>query len=301
MKKLFITLMLMLTMMFCMTSNVSAETYSGNCGYDLKWTMNTDTGVLHIFGTGDMIDYSQSGAPWYSYRDSITSVVVDNGCTHIGSWAFGFLQKLTTANLPNSVTTLGHNAFRNCSKLVSCPLPDYLTTIKEDAFWACSNLYKVTFANNTRIIGHTAFGYCNSLRSVKLPASVEELKFCAFYWHKNSGYPVLEQVVIMNPNCKINDYAYLGRPGVCTIYGEKGSTAHTYAITQGYNFDTLGNEKPEPSIFKDVRSDAYYAAPIEWAVNNGITAGITPTTFEPETAVPEVRLYASYTVPIIKL
>lgn len=395
MKKLFFTLMLTLTMMFCMAMNVSAETYSGLCGYELKWNLNTDTGVLHITGTGDMTNYSLGGTPWYSYRNKITSVVVDDGCTYIGNWAFGYLEKLKTASLPNSVTSLGTAAFRSCSKMTSCPLPDYLTKINDDAFWACgslqgidlpatlesigqrafldcrsittvhvpgsvtslyygtfgecsklstitlgegvtnlgeavfrgsaittlnipstvytigrdcfkgctsletvtmmgceiigesafrdcSRLRKVTFAPNTRILEYTSFGYCNSLISVRLPASVTEIKYGAFAWHQNSGYPVLEQVVILNPKCNINAYASLGRPGVCTIYGEKGSTAHDYAIAHGYNFDTLGNEKPEPSIFKDVRSDAYYAAPIEWAVNTGITAGITPTTFEPE-------------------
>lgn len=396
MKKTFITMLLLLTLMLCMTSNVSAASYSGSCGYDLKWTLNTDTGVLYISGSGDMIDYKQSGAPWYSYRNNITSVVVDSGCTRIGSWAFGFLEKLTTAKLPNTVTTLGEDAFRNCTKLVSCPLPDYLTEIGQDAFWSCvsmkgldlpatlesigqraflncesittahipggvttlyygtfaecnklatvtlgegvtnisegvfkesalltinlpstinkiglnafkdckslqvvtmmgcevigqsafsgcSSLRKLTLAPNTKELGHSCFAYCNALTSVRIPKSVTKISYGAFYWHKNSGYPALEQVVILNPDCEINDYAYLGREGICTIYGEYGSTAHDYAITQGYNFELLGNEKPEPSIFKDVSSSAYYAKPVEWAVNNGITAGITPVTFEPET------------------
>ena len=44
--------------------------------------------------------------------------------------------------------------------------------------------------------------------------------------------------------------------------------------------------KPEPSStkhpFKDVNAKAYYYKAMLWAVENGITAGMTPTTFEPE-------------------
>ena len=36
--------------------------------------------------------------------------------------------------------------------------------------------------------------------------------------------------------------------------------------------------------FRDVAADAYYAQAIEWAVENGVTAGTTATTFDPDTA-----------------
>ena len=41
--------------------------------------------------------------------------------------------------------------------------------------------------------------------------------------------------------------------------------------------------EPEPSTgFTDVADNAWYAAPVTWAVENGITAGVTPTTFGPD-------------------
>ena len=36
--------------------------------------------------------------------------------------------------------------------------------------------------------------------------------------------------------------------------------------------------------FTDVASDAYYAAPVAWAVEKGITKGVTETTFAPNIA-----------------
>ena len=41
-------------------------------------------------------------------------------------------------------------------------------------------------------------------------------------------------------------------------------------------------EEPNASGFTDVSDDAWYAGPVIWAVENGITAGTTPTTFGPE-------------------
>ncbi|MDE7242525.1 MAG: S-layer homology domain-containing protein, partial [Oscillospiraceae bacterium] len=35
------------------------------------------------------------------------------------------------------------------------------------------------------------------------------------------------------------------------------------------------------SAFADVDSGAYYAAAVDWAVENGITMGTTPSTFSP--------------------
>ena len=52
-----------------------AATYNGTCGADLTWTLDTETGVLLIDGTGQMTTYNNTSlAPWYEYRESITSV-----------------------------------------------------------------------------------------------------------------------------------------------------------------------------------------------------------------------------------
>ena len=41
-------------------------------------------------------------------------------------------------------------------------------------------------------------------------------------------------------------------------------------------------ETPSAPVFTDVPADAWYAAPVAWAVEQGITAGTTPTTFGPD-------------------
>ena len=90
------------------------QDYSGTCGTNLTWTLSDD-GVLTISGTGSMTSYSTSNlAPWNSYKNSITSLVVESGVTTIGNYAFYGCNQILTASLPDSVTTLGSAAFRNC-------------------------------------------------------------------------------------------------------------------------------------------------------------------------------------------
>ena len=64
---------------------VFAETYSGSCGTNVTWSLDTESGVLTISGSGGMNNYSYSyRAPWYSQRGNIKSVNIENGVTSIG-------------------------------------------------------------------------------------------------------------------------------------------------------------------------------------------------------------------------
>ena len=72
------------------------ETYSGTCGANVRWSLNTDTGALTISGTGAMMNYEWSNpAPWYSYRTSIKTATVQSGVTTIVSYAFYECPSLT--------------------------------------------------------------------------------------------------------------------------------------------------------------------------------------------------------------
>lgn len=59
-------------------------------------------------------------------------------------------------------------------------------------------------------------------------------------------------------------------------------------------FDILISEEIETPatmpVFTDVSADAYYAAPVAWAVENGITTGTTETTFSPDTTCTNAQI-----------
>ena len=54
----------------------------------MHWSINADH-VLTISGTGEMPNYTSSAqAPWYSYRSQIESIIVGDGITALGDYAF---------------------------------------------------------------------------------------------------------------------------------------------------------------------------------------------------------------------
>ena len=77
----------------------SSSVASGACGTGLTWNL-TDDGTLRIEGEGAMSSYSYGSAPWYEYRNSITSIVVDDAVTSISEGAFRGCNSLKEITLP---------------------------------------------------------------------------------------------------------------------------------------------------------------------------------------------------------
>ena len=139
---------------------------NGTCGENLTWTLNESTGTLTIEGSGAMEDYGRSGYPWYGYREKISTVVIGDGVTNIGSFAFYKCSGLSTVTIPNSVTSIGNSAFYMCSRLTNTIIPNGVTSIGEDAFCDCTGLVSVTIGNSLKSIGNGAFEGCEGLQKV---------------------------------------------------------------------------------------------------------------------------------------
>ena len=92
-----------------------AQTFSGQCGYDLYWQYANHT--LTISGTGAMYDYNGNDMPWLLFRDTTDAVVLESGITRIGNNAFNGFVKLGKIDLPRTLTSIGANAFAGCRKL----------------------------------------------------------------------------------------------------------------------------------------------------------------------------------------
>ncbi len=171
---------------------VEAVSYSGTCGDNVNWSLDTETGVLNIYGTGAMKSWSSdSSVPWYSCRSNIKTVNIARGVTSIGYNAFYNCSSLESVTIPDSVTSIAHNAFFGCSSLESVTIPDSVTSIGSDAFYNCSSLASVTIPDSVTSIGNYAFYGCSSLASVTIPDSVTSIGYDAFY-----GCSSLESVTI---------------------------------------------------------------------------------------------------------
>ena len=196
---------------------------SGTCGPNLKWHL-TDDGVLTISGKGEMDDYSvpYNSAPWRYF--GVKRIIVGDGVTTIGEYAFSNCSSLTSVTIPNSVTTIKEYAFSNCSSLTSVTIPNSVTTIGDNAFNGCSSLTSVTIPNSVTTIGWRAFNGCSSLTSVTIPNSVTIIGGSAF-----SGCNSLTSVTIPNSVAIIGDETFYG----CSFLT---------SVTIGNSVTTIGHE-----------------------------------------------------------
>ena len=157
------------------------EVASGSCGKNVKWTLY-DNGRLTISGTGPMTEFSgYASVPWNDSRSSIATIIIENGVTTIGDFAFAECANLTSVTIGDSVTTIGDGAFSECAMLTGVDIPDSVTTIGSLAFNDCANLTRITIGNSVATVGSQAFQYCESLTSVEIPDSVITIGSLAFY------------------------------------------------------------------------------------------------------------------------
>lgn len=153
---------------------------SGYCGGEgdgknLTWTLDSD-GVLTISGDGEMKDYRAKSSPWYSRRTSITKLVVQNGVSTIGEYAFYYCEKIKNASFPNSLTQIGKSAFALCFQLSDIVFPAQLIDIGDYAFGSC-NLTKIKIPNSIRHIGNSVFSRNHKLESFSVDS--ENQNYCA--------------------------------------------------------------------------------------------------------------------------
>jgi len=153
----------------------------GNCGDFVTWrlTPNTeamDTFTLTISGTGAMEDYANSSSqPWNSQLSSITNIVVEQGVTTIGDYAFMGAGNAETVTMPEGLTKIGQRAFANCSALQTPDFPSTLTEIGANPFYRCNTFDNVVLPDNLTTMGEMLFYECTGLTSITIPAKAETL------------------------------------------------------------------------------------------------------------------------------
>ena len=116
----------------------------------------------------------------FSENHKITSVVVPNCVTSIGSYAFSDCSSLTSITIPDSVTSIGDSAFESCSSLTSITIPDSVTRINSYAFRDCTGLTSIIFEDMTGLtsIGSFIFDGCdNVIELIIQSGEVKDLGF----------------------------------------------------------------------------------------------------------------------------
>ena len=117
----------------------------GSCGQDATWTF--ESGTLTISGSGRMYDYSGTEhAPYSSLTDPIDKIVIGEGITYIGRFAFAGTS-VKELIISDTVESIGTDAFKGCTELQKVTIGRSLTDFDRTVFDDSPNLYKITLSS----------------------------------------------------------------------------------------------------------------------------------------------------------
>lgn len=154
--------------------------YTGTCGDNLTWALDS-SGTLTISGSGEMEEYfADNEPPWESYKDRIWTVVIEDGVTTAGSWAFDGYSNLSSLVLGNSVAYINREAFADCTSLSSIKWGTGLLSIGQNSFSGCTSLTSLEFPDGMTSINRFAFSNCTGLTEITFPESFNSIETSAF-------------------------------------------------------------------------------------------------------------------------
>lgn len=135
--------------------------------------------ILHISGNGDMPNYGtwEYGSQWYGFSE----VIVEEGVTSFGEYAFYEKKDLEKITLPSTLRYIGKHCFERCGKLKNIEWPDNVSEIKSSTFKDCSALERVLLPEGVTIIWRWAFQNCENLQKINIPSSIERISTTAFW------------------------------------------------------------------------------------------------------------------------
>ncbi len=110
----------------------------------------------------------------------IKDLVIPDGVTSIGYYAFTGCSGLTSLTIPNGITVIGNYVFDGCSGLTSLTIPDGVLDLGSSTFRGCSGLTSLTLGNSVQAISSWAFDGCTGLTTITIPVNVTRIGNDAF-------------------------------------------------------------------------------------------------------------------------
>ena len=221
------------------TAVITAETVNGltaqctvtvrptnACGDDLEWSVTG--GVLTIRGTGAMYDYTVDGTPWAKYNAEMTSILVSEGVTRIGDYAFSS-SAASQVVLPESLLEIGDEAFFDCQNLQQLSLPSGVRSLSGDPFSSAALKSILVSRENPYFSSFDGVLYSKDMTAlVRYPSGREGAHYCVPYCVKQILYAAFynTQLETLYVPETVSEIAYFGlSTWNLTVYGVKGSAA----------------------------------------------------------------------------
>ena len=204
-----LSIFLFLSCFFCLDFDAYALPSSGYCGKNLTYEFNESTGGLIISGSGKFY----TDRELFSGDKNIKKVVINNGCTEVGAFAFADCTNLESIYIPATLDGYLLGVFWGCDSLTSivvsptnktldsrndcnaiietstntivagCKntvIPKSVRGIDAEAFGGLTTIETFTVPEGVKTIGYCCFAGCPNLKSVDLPKSLKEIGVRSF-------------------------------------------------------------------------------------------------------------------------
>ena len=137
-----LALLLAFVMTFSLLPTVAWATTGDDCSAagdgSVTWSYDADAKTLTISGKGAMKDYANvNSTPWNAYKAKTKIIIIDEGVTRVGNFAFASHTALISVSLPATLESIGQKAFMSTRNLAVMNIPAKVSTIETGAFAAC--------------------------------------------------------------------------------------------------------------------------------------------------------------------
>ena len=194
--------------------NIDTSSYNitdkGSLSDDVNWFVYGN-GLLEITGKGSIPSYSEGNAPWYQYKDTITSILVRSSITGIGSSAFYGCNNVTEITLPFVGASREATGY-SCSfgYIFDCITSSYILRSSDfDGDFAPGYGYETgrfTTKGNGYYYDYYYFSVPSSLKTVTI-TDANQIGKGAFHQCTN-----ISKIVLNDGITSVGDYAFQNNP-----------------------------------------------------------------------------------------
>lgn len=139
----------------------------------------------------------------YMSEQQVKSLVIPEGVTSIGQYAFTYGTGFTSVSMPNGLQSIGDYAFEVCDNLTEVAVPGTVSGMGSYIFQNCTGLEKATLGAGMTYTGNYTFYNCTSLSQVSLPEGLLSINQRAF-----KGTKALETLILPSTLEEIEWYAF---------------------------------------------------------------------------------------------
>ena len=189
----------------------------------------------------------------YLNGEEVKDLVIPDGVTSIGNYAFADCDGLTSITIGNSVESIGKEAFSGCSGLTSVAIPNSVKSIEDKAFFGCDGLTSVHISdiaawcninfggNESNVLCYADHLYLNGeeVKDLVIPDGVTSIGNHAFI-----GWDGLTSVTIPNSVTSIGSSAFAYCFGLTSVTIPNSVTSigsSAFYACNGLTYITIGN------------------------------------------------------------